>query len=139
MAWTVEVSKEARADGSRVVHLNYSDGQRTVKESYDVQGEMDADFLAVRAKEKIQWLENQDQLFTAIFEGPIIPKDKEIPVEPEPTPEEIAKAKFIADYVLLKKMKNAVAMGLMNVADKAYTDQEALVKSEFLIGYLDFI
>jgi hypothetical protein len=139
MAWTVEVSKEARSDGSRVVHLNYSDGQRTVKESYDVQGEMDADFLAVRAKEKIAWLDKQDQLFTAISEGPITPKDKEIPVEPEPTPAEVAKAKFMADYVLLKKMKNAVTMGLMNVADKAYTDQETLVKSEFLIGYLDFI
>jgi hypothetical protein len=139
MSWTVEVTKEARADGGRVVYLNYSDGTRTVKESYDVQGEMDSDFLAVKAKAKIEWLEKQDQLFTSISEGPITPKAKEVPVEPDPTPEEIAKKKFMSDYWLLKKMKTAISMGFMEAEDKKYTDQEALVKSEFLIEYLDAI
>jgi len=49
-----------------------------------------------------------------------------------PTPEQVALNKFLKDVRILLGMQNAVTLGAMQLDDKAYTDQKALVVSEFL-------
>lgn len=139
MSWIVTVAKEDRADGSRVVLLTYTDGNRTVKEGFDIQGVIDNDYLAARAKAKIDWLTTQDASVAAISEGSLTPKAIVPPPTPDPTPAELAKKKFMADVLLLGKLNKAVAAGFLTSNDQIVTDQKNLVLSEFKIEYLDVL
>lgn len=139
MAWTVTTSKEKRSDGSLVIRLSYTDGIRNISEFFDAQGSVSPDFLAIRAKQKISFLDTQDASFASIQEGPLTPKDPIVIIPPPPTQDELDRAKFLKDYQTLQKADKAVAAGLLDKAGPDYTAISDLVKSEFKLAYIDFI
>ncbi len=67
---------------------------------------------------------------TIIPNGDYTPKPPTPP--PQPTPEEIAKAKYQADLRTLINMKKLVDLGIIDAGDKEYADQLQLVKDELI-------
>lgn len=136
MAWTATLAKETRPDGSKIVALTYTDGQATITDRFDVQGNMDANFIARKVRDRIAYLNLQDTSFTALTAGAVTPAANDpVIVPPTPTPADIAKAQYLADLGKLQKMQLRVSLGMLRVTDPEYSTQLALVISEFKPEY----
>lgn len=81
-------------------------------------------------------VQNVDKLISVGDFDPSIPPPQ---LPPDPTPQELARTKFFKDLGLQRQMETAIKFGFKTTGDSDYTDQVALVKSEFLQSYVPYL
>jgi hypothetical protein len=137
--WTANLQKESQPDGSLVVAITYSDGVRSMIDRFDVQGDMNNDYLAMKAKSKIDWLTAQDQSFTAITEGAIQPMDTPVVIPPVPDPAQVAQQQFVTDYQQWLRVKAAIDSGVLKGTEPEVIALLKKVQGEYQAPYINAI
>lgn len=126
------ITKITKDDQANVISVLFTDGA-TFKTQKDIRMEV---FTLKAFKDLVNKMASSfvspEDPSIVLSVGPFDPS----PTPKDPTPEELARQKFGADLFTRKQMEKAIALGLMDAGDKSYTDQVALVKSEWLPEYL---
>lgn len=140
MAIQAIVSEIIKDPDATVVRVLYTDGQsfKDQKEyrfkSFDL-----AEFKNTVRNQIAEFSKGTTKVGDVLQVGPLDVTVAPPPPPPDPTPEELAREKFRNDLFTLRQMEKAITLKLMSVNDNEYTDQVALVESEFLPAYLSLL
>lgn len=134
--WSAKTRKETGPNGNRQVALVFESdsGYASITDIYSVTPELTTDFLAERAKVRIEELNALDAVFEAVEVGVIVGKDPE-----PPSKEDLDKKQFQADYKLLQHLLAGVQDGVLKPDDQILIDLQTKVKTEFKPEYGDLL
>lgn len=113
--WNATLQKVTNADSSPSIKINYHEDLtgETAFEQFDISPVVTSDFLAQKAKNKIEYLTARKNNNDLLADGPITPKDILVVTEPI-DPDLLAFQKNLAIY---RQTQKAFDMGLVIQSD----------------------
>lgn len=133
-SWNASVVNKERI-GQRIdITVTYSNGARSIQESYTFDGSSDIGAeLQSRVDQHLAKLTAIDAGDVAVKPGAVTPTPK--PIDPEPTPNPLKEySTLLAHY---RALKRAASDGVIDPNDKAVTDALAQLRTDYKPEYAD--
>lgn len=140
MALTAIFQDAVQRDGRWAYSIVFTDGQQKVLKEYVSDVLTDA-IIKQTAIDEVARLGQVavDAGKLLIRPGAVIDLTPDVPIVPTPTPEELAQAAFFVALRGFEGAQRAVALGLIDVADKRVTDAKAALQAAWLDSYLPLL
>lgn len=134
--WSAQITSLTKANGRLQITVQFS--STAGEESFN------RDYLASDGSADINWLKRLvqsdiDRTAATYALADVLPlkQSLDLTLPDVVVPIDVAaRNKYFKDVIVLQGMKQAVANGVMKESDQSFIDQQALVKSEFLLAYV---
>lgn len=134
--WSAQITSLTKANGRLQITVQFS--STAGEEAFN------RDYLASDGSADINWLKRLvqtdiDRTAATYALADVLPlkQSLDLTLPDVVVPIDVAaRNKYFKDVIVLQGMKQAVANGVMKESDQSFIDQQALVKSEFLLAYV---
>ena len=130
--WTANIVNKVSEVGSTLITIEYTDGARVFTEARSTNGGFySIDQLKEQIAKRIEYLDKQDALDTALATGVVTLPEKEVPPEVD-----TEKEQFFADCIVLGRFKQALDLGVIKEDDAEYVKLLDKVRVSYKSEYL---
>lgn len=137
MTWTAILESASNADKVWEYTLVYTNGSEKFRKYYRADNISDALIESVARSEIARLTAVADAGKLAYQPGASI--SLVVAPQPDPTPEQLAQAKFLSDFRQLQALLRAANAGFIDVGDKRITDLQTSTKAAWLDSYVGSI
>lgn len=134
--WTAKIiDKQFNSAGTFLVTVDYTDGNRTVREIHGTREEgTNSNFVEDSIRRKLDALKNIDTLAAKVATGDFTPTPIVKPVDPVPNP---SKTEFFSNLRTLEKLNLLVTLGVIDANNPEYIKVKNDAKSSFDVSFFD--